>query len=131
MKAKDFKLKVVNEIENGKFEIEEFMPFMAYEDFVGCILGDAEILRPTGIYDIEGNMIYENYIIKVEDIDMLGNRRVYKCVINYNDSDAKFEAKEIRSDMKYIHQLSTLNCLCKLKIVGNIYQNNELLKSDC
>ena len=49
MKAKDLVLKVVNEIEEGKFEFNDFKPYMSYESFIGCILADAEILRPTGL----------------------------------------------------------------------------------
>ncbi len=126
MKAKDFTLKVVNEIEDNNFKILNFKPYMSYESFIGRILGDAEILRPTGITDVEGDMIYENYIIEVEE--MIGDKRKYKCIVQYNDSKARFEAKEIRKDMKYIHVFEILNSLCKLKIIGNVYQNPELLK---
>lgn len=71
MKAKDLVLRVVNEIENGKYEIREFKPYMGYESFVGCITGDAEILLPTGIKDEKGNMIYKgDYLcISGEDED--------------------------------------------------------------
>lgn len=126
MKAKDFTLKVVNEIEDNNFEILNFKPYMSYESFIGRILGDAEILRPTGITDVEDDMIYENYIIEVEE--MIGDKRKYKCIVQYHDSKARFEAKEIRKDMKYIHVFEILNSLCKLKIIGNVYQNPELLK---
>lgn len=59
MKAKDLILKIVNEIDKGKYEILEFKPYMAYESFIGCILADAEILLPTGIKDKNRNMIYQ------------------------------------------------------------------------
>lgn len=126
MKAKDFTLKVVNEIAKDKFELVEFKPYMTYASYINCILGDAEILRPTGVKDIEGKMIYEDYIIEVEE--MIGDKRKYKCIVSYNSSKARFEAKELRSDMRYIHQMDILNNLCKLKIIGNIYQDKELLK---
>lgn len=126
MKAKDFTLKVVNEINDNEFELLDFKPYMSYESFIGCILGDTEILRPTGVIDIEYKMIYENYIIEVEE--MIGDKRKYKCVVKYNSSKARFEAKEIRIDIKYIHQMDILNSLCKLKVIGNIYQNKDLLR---
>ncbi|MDR3598423.1 YopX family protein [Clostridium sp.] len=125
MKAKDFTLKVVNEIDKDKFELIDFKPYMTYASSIDCILGDAEILRPIGITDVEGDMIYENYIIEVEE--MIGDKRKYKCIVQYNDSKARFEAKEIRKDMKYIHVFEILNSLCVLKIIGNVYQNKGLL----
>ncbi|MBB6625239.1 hypothetical protein H7E67_17625 [Clostridium gasigenes] len=125
MKAKDFTLKVVNEIDEDKFELVEFKPYMTYASCINCILGDAEILRPTGIKDIEGKMIYENYIIEVEE--RIGDKRKYKCIVKYNDFKARFEAKEIRTDISYTHKMDILNSMCWLKVVGNIYQNKELL----
>ena len=127
MKAKDFILKVVNEIEEGFFELIDFKPYMSYTSRIDFILGDAEILRPTGVNDITRKMIYEHYIIEVEE--MIGDKRKYTCVVYYNDSRARFEAKEIRTDIKYIHLLDILNSLCKIKILGNTYQNKELLNN--
>lgn len=126
MKAKDLVLKVVNQLDKDEYELIEVAPTMKYEEIVGMVLEDAEILRPTGIKDIEGKVIYENYIIEVEE--MIGDKRKYNCIVKYNDSKARFEAREIRTDIKYIHQMDILNSLCKLKVIGNIYQNEELLK---
>lgn len=66
MKAKDLVLRVVNEVEEGKFEIKEFKPYMTYESFIGTILADAEILRPTGLKDRLGREIYEGDYLGVE-----------------------------------------------------------------
>lgn len=125
MKAKDFTLKVVNEVEEGVFELIDFKPYMSYTNIIDFILEDAEILRPTGVKDLEREMIYENYIIEVEE--MVGNKRKYMCVVYYNDSKTRFEAKEIRADMKYIHLMEILNSLCIIRILGNTYQNKDLL----
>lgn len=38
MKANDLKLRGVNEIGKGKFEIKEFKPYMTCENFIDCIL---------------------------------------------------------------------------------------------
>ncbi|WP_010295949.1 YopX family protein [Clostridium senegalense] len=66
MKAKELTLRVVNEIEEGKFELKEFKPYMTYESFIGCILGEAEILRPTGRKDRNNREIYESDYLGVE-----------------------------------------------------------------
>lgn len=64
MKAKDLVLKVVNQTDDGKFELLEFSPCMDNEELIKYILADAEILRPTGEKDIKGKEIYEGDIVE-------------------------------------------------------------------
>lgn len=66
MKAKDLILRVVNKIDNEKYEIKEFKPYIAYESFVSGILADTEILMPTGIKDKDEKMIYEGDYIGID-----------------------------------------------------------------
>lgn len=114
MKAKDFTLRVVNEIDEGKFEIKEFKPYMSYESFIGCILGDAEILRPTGLNDKNGKEICEGDIVSDGDF----NYEVYQ------HNSGQWKAGQF-SLWEYISDDETENCW---EIVGNIYQDPNLLK---
>jgi uncharacterized phage protein (TIGR01671 family) len=106
MKAKDLKLRVVNEIEEGIFEVKEFKPYMNYESFVGCILADAEILSPTGLKDKNGIDIYEGDII----------------IPRYNGFSA-FEVKFEKGKFN-VSDFKTDSC----EVIGDIYQNKYLLE---
>lgn len=113
MKAKDFALKVVNEIEEDKFEIKEFKPYMSYESFIGCIVPEAEILRPTGSKDRKGKEIYEG--------DYLGTDLEYDEFINplcvyWNDKENRWSLS-INGCKEY-----NLDEFDEYIIIGNKYQ---------
>ena len=109
MKANDLVLRVVNEVEEGKFEIKEFKPYMSYESFIGCILADTEILRPTGLKDRNGKEIYEGDIIETDEY-WIDNRYFLK--------------KEIQ----VIYDIRKCNKLRPCIIIGNIYENPDLVQ---
>lgn len=122
MKAKNLTLMVVNEIENGKFEIKEFKPYKSYESFVGCILGDAEILRPTGLKDKNNKEIYEGDIIEGGYLNPLtGDFTSKRYIVKYEK--ASFIGELIGHSpygntwLNFIHG----------EIIGNIYESPELL----
>ncbi|MCD3277472.1 YopX family protein [Clostridium botulinum] len=120
MKAKDLTLRVVNEIEQGKFEIKEVKPYMAYESFIGCILGDAEILRDTGLKDKTGKEIYECDIVVYHDFpeeDWIDD--------SYISGEVKFVGAKFLVTGELEDELIELHD--DVKVIGNIYQNKELL----
>lgn len=138
MKAKDMKLKVVNEIEENKFEIESFEPYMANENFIGTILGDAEILRPSGMFDSEYNEIVEGDIVEVTvgNITYLAEIvfEIGAFMIGMNEDNlAKLFPNNWNDNVKALSELyweqefMEDNCIYCLKIIGNKYQNKELL----
>ncbi|MBS5885179.1 hypothetical protein [Clostridium sp.] len=138
MKAKDMKLKVVNEIEGDKFELESFEPYMANENFIGTILGDAEILRPSGMIDSEYNEIVEGDIVEVTvgNIILLAEI-VFEIgsfmIAMHEDNLAKLFPSNWNDNVKALSELyweqefMEDNCIYCLKIVGNRYKNKELL----
>lgn len=117
MKAKDLVLKVVNEIEEGKFEFNEFKPYMSYESFIGCILADAEILRPTGLKDINGKEIYEGHILRDNS---LSDDRDYIYEIAF--VEGAFISKWLGNFDNYLYEVRG-----ELEIIGDVFNNPELL----
>lgn len=131
MKAKDLTLRVVNEIEKGKFEIKEFKPYMTYGSFVGCILADAEILRPTGLKDKNGKQIYEGDVLAADKICRCSSR----YIIEWNDKHCCFTSIEggIDNFIGDIDEEIQYSLLSNMKlnvceIIGNIHVNPELVQ---
>lgn len=128
MKAKDLVLRVVNEIEEGKFEIEEFKPYMSYESFIGCILGDAEILRPTGFKDKHGKEIFEGDIVSFLDSSDCSTESGYDFYeyMNYGEvywSECGFFDITNREDVEFEDRFYAP----ELEILGNKFKNPNLL----
>ena len=137
MKAKEFTLKVVNEIEKGKFEIKEFNPHMSYESFIENIISEAEILKPTGLKDKNDNEIYEGDIVEVGDFIYSIKFEIgsFMLVRSSDKIDMYSEFDKCWNDDVYplcqFHWESNAekDYLYNCKIIGNIYENPELLNS--
>lgn len=128
MKANDLVLRVVNEIEEGKFEIKEFKPHMEYESFISCILADAEILRPTGLKDRNGKDIYEGDIVKTHEgylMKVIWNDSGFKLMFKFKRTYQGEEYWETRKDIS-LNGSDDKRWGCE--VVGNIYENPTLLE---
>ena len=128
MKAKDLVLKVVNEVKDGKYEIEEFKPYMTYQNFIGCILGDAEILRPTGVEDVTGKEIYEKDIVTYNyNIYGIHYEGVGKVEYKKGKFIIKWRREIVNGKCERENSEESLSRISKLEIVGNVYQTPEFL----
>ena len=87
---------------------------------------DAEIMQYTGLKDKNGVEIYEGDIIEIKEL--IGDKRKYKCIVEYNSLKVRYEAREIRKDMTYVHEFYVLNCMSEIKVIGNIYDNPLLVQ---
>lgn len=128
MKANDLVLRVVNEIEEGKFEIKEFKPHMEYESFISYILADAEILRPTGLKDRNGKDIYEGDIVKTHEgylMKVIWNDSGFKLMFKFKRTYQGEEYWETRKDIS-LNGSDDKRWGCE--VVGNIYENPTLLE---
>ena len=76
-----------------------------------------ELLEFTGYYDIEGNEIYTGYIVSfTATID-----RHFIGVVKWDDSSASYVLKAKNHYNEYFNEVDNI------KILGNIYENKELL----
>jgi uncharacterized phage protein (TIGR01671 family) len=74
------------------------------------------IMQWTGKSDIEGNKIFDGDILK-DEFDRI--HRVY-----WKNEDCKFVFKTNKQKTEYNMHIDHI----KVKIIGNIYENKELLK---
>ena len=113
-------------IENNKiFDI------IFHEDDSYTYVDSESIGQFTGLYDKNGKEIYEgdivsyNRIIQNYDDDDILNPRYYKT--------PQYETKSFKSEVKYMYNSFTIMDNSKwndLQVIGNIYENPELLKSE-
>jgi len=77
---------------------------------------NCELMQFTGLLDINGLEIYEGDILQSCEPDIV-------CVVSYNNEWAKFQAINKKGDVG----IDTTKWWAR-EIIGNIYQNPELLK---
>ena len=107
--------KVMSEVKKINFWSEE-LDTVAFE---GKSLEDVELMQATGLFDKNGTEIFEGDIIA--DVDESGDELVYLYVIY---KDGKFMAVE-NEERGYSADL--VDCTTYHSVVGNIYENAELL----
>ncbi|MBS6501866.1 MAG: hypothetical protein KH415_09575 [Clostridium sp.] len=127
MKAQNLKLKVVNETNKDEYELVSFKPYMEFENFIGCIVGNAEILRSTGIKDKNGINVYEGDLIPYhfdEEVKGIVKYGEYKNPCDdihashigfYVDFKEDRYKDSMRKDLGYWLKVSS--------VCGNIYKN--------
>lgn len=107
--------KVMSEVKKINFWSEELDTVV----FEGKSLEDVELMQATGLFDKNGTEIFEGDIIA--DVDESGDELVYLYVIY---KDGKFMAVE-NEERGYSADL--VDCTTYHSVVGNIYENAELL----
>lgn len=101
----DYKVIVVGDIKNRK------------NNNVGTLnFSDVEFLENTGLRDKKGNFIYIGSIVKEDNaIYTIKRSEVYKIVSMSNKNLSVFLD----------------GCICReIKVIGNIYENKELLENE-
>nr|DAX82615.1 MAG TPA: YopX protein [Caudoviricetes sp.] len=75
-----------------------------------------ELLEFTGQYDIEGNEIYTGYIVSFST-----SNQNYIGVVKWDNSSASYVIKAKNHYNEYFNEVDNL------KVIGNIYENKELI----
>ena len=86
---------------------------------------DLELMQSTGIKDKPGKEIFEGDVLKVTD------EHSWLEVVKYDDEKAMFVSEEVNREFKVpdrpLYDLFNTN-IFTVEIIGNIYENPELLK---
>lgn len=101
---------------------------MVYDFFVGSkgiVIGNYPkdrfiLLQSKGLKDINGKLIFEGDIIELED-----NNVITKYVI-YFDYEYGFLGMTNRDKLLFSFSIGTIQ-MHKIKVIGNIYENRDLL----
>lgn len=90
-------------------------PYRYLVELQGALVDGSPVMQYTGLKDKNGKEIYEGDIIEFDKIEWGGDDNIH--VVSWNDKDAQWDwGGGNTSDMDY------------RTVIGNIYENPELLK---
>ena len=95
--------------------------------------GHFEIMQYTGLKDKNGKEIYEGDIVEYDDIcsdaHILKTGKKDRGVITWIEKRCQLMPQEIRENVKGGHYIAHWEFLTSIEVIGNIYENPELLKN--
>lgn len=88
---------------------------------------EVELMQPTGLKDVHGTEIYEGDIINYK----YGRHTSTQFVVKYDEFQATFVVVDNHNDLVYtFRELADYIQLNSLEVIGNIYENKELLEEE-
>lgn len=111
----------------------KFSPYTEHEcKIVGYEVDRDTICQCTGLKDKNGKLIWENDIVEKEfytDYDAFANSERYVGTIKWTDC-AAWEVVTDRCNILIAHELEFTDWKDHCKVIGNIFDNKELLESE-
>jgi uncharacterized phage protein (TIGR01671 family) len=93
------------------------------------LLKGIEVMQYTGLKDKNGKEIYEGDVISF--IDMSTETSIInKAVIVFDESQSALRPQEIKKNYRGGHYYVHWNMIKDIQVIGNIYENPELIESE-
>ena len=112
----------------GKAFVQQYK----YNGYVNELFNQDDILIPsqhTGLKDSFGNEIWEGDIIEFERPLTNKDSKKYTAIIYYEDAAYLIKTKDIEGTLTYglLHDLSNAIYTWKVKVIGNKFENSNML----
>ena len=123
---KEKKMIEPNDILNISFKLGEVVPDFNFKfDKEDYSFFDLELMQSTGLFDKNGKEIFDGDILKVK----IMSGQSWLETVRYNDEKAMFVSKEVKRKVleSPLYDLFITD-LFEVEVIGNIYENPELVE---
>ena len=144
---REIKFRAWDKLNKEMFDVEiiNFQERRVYKDTVSYRkFEDIELMQYTGLKDKNGKEIYEGDVVKLIhtgieiSADRLEDLKRFVGIIKYENGIFKIvrteksliESKYFEMEQKKVSEIFIYSKLYDLEVVGNIYENPELLKEN-
>lgn len=115
---KEYKFRAWDRYHEVMIDWEQYKNELVSNDFIDHGKGPLVIMQWTGAEDINGKEIYEGDLVKVGVCNL-------ECQIYYSNKMQAFMLKDLNP--KYEDSINFMSQFNNYKIIGNIYENPELM----
>lgn len=128
---RDILFKAKSENEDGTFDwIEGYLSkcdgkwTICDDEGCGCFVEEDTICQYTGLTDKNGNKIWENDIFKhYNKRDVLDYKSYEIGVVKWDETKCRYINYRVETN-----EIFNLNLICDYEVIGNIFDNAELLE---